>query len=402
MTSADPASPPVATAGLDLARCSGAELTALLLGEGSPAGPNLSRAELLAALYAHRLARGQTVNAEGVLELLPEGFGFLRSPHHDFAAGPHDPFVSPSQVRALNLKPGHRVRGPLRSPRGNERFFAIANVDTVNGAAPDHLARRLAFAARTPVVATRPLALLGDDPAVAALAALAPWWRGNRVLWTAPPAWAGGALFARLVGALHANDPALRTFVCLLDQRPEDLVATRSACAGIAGCEAVGSTFGDAPERHEALADLALAAAQREVEAGHDVLLLVDSLSAMAGAAQRAAPASGRWLCPGLDARAVLAGKRLFAAARACAEGGSLSVLGVLRVGSESVVDQSLRAEFRNRGNSEVVVDARRVDAGAAVPFDPIATRTRPEDDVRSASERTAAAAVRAGLVGGP
>jgi len=176
----------------------------------------------------------------------------------------------------------------------------------------------------------------------------------------------------------------------------------RSALAGIAGCDVVGSTFGDAPERHVALADLTLAAAQREVEAGHDVLLLVDSLSALAHAAQRAAPSSGRWLCPGLDVQAVLPGKRMFAAARACAEGGSLSVLGVLRVGRESAVDQALRAEFTNRGNSEVVVDARRVDAGAAAPFDALATRTRPEDDVRSSAERTAAAAVRARLVAEP
>jgi transcription termination factor Rho len=381
----------------DPARRSGAELLALLRAEGAAVTPNLSRGELLAALYAHRLGRGQPCLADGVLELLPEGFGFLRSAGFDFAAGPHDAFVSPSQVRALNLKPGHRVRGPLRAPRGNERFFALLRVDAVNGIDPAALPALLSFAARTPVVGSRPLRPAGGDPAFDALAALAPWCFGQRILWTAPPDWPLCPLLPRLLAALRAQAPALRTFVGLLEQRPEDLAAMRAACGAIAGCEVVGTTFDEPPARSVALAELLLAAAQREVEAGHDVLLLLDSLSALTAAAQRAEPASGRWLCPGLDAQAVLPARRLFAAARQCAEGGSLSVLALLRDGG-SPVDAALRAEFGNRGNSEVVVDAARLQAGAEVPFAPAATRTRPEDDVRPAAERAAAQELRARL----
>lgn len=397
MTTTDPARPEAPTAGDDLARRSGAELLALLRAEGAAVAPNLARGELLAALYAHRLGRGQPCVVEGVLELLPEGFGFLRSPGFDLAASPHDAFVSPSQVRALNLKSGHRVRGPLRAPRGNERFFALVHVDAVNGIAPAALPAVLAFAARTPVIGSRPLRPAGGDPALDALAALAPWCCGQRILWTAPPAWPLRPLLPRLFAALRAQTPALRTFVGLLEQRPEDLAAMRAACAPIAGCEVVGTTFDEPPARSVALAELLLATAQREVEAGGDVLLVLDSLSALTMAAQRAEPASGRWLCPGLDAQAVLPARRLFAAARQCAEGGSLSVLALLRDGG-SPVDAALRSEFGNRGNSEVVVDAARLEAGAEVPFEPAATRTRPEDDVRSAAEQAAARELRACL----
>lgn len=393
MTRTDPDRPPATAA--DFASTSAADLLAKLLAEGATVPPNLARGELLAALQAHHLGHGREVVVDGAFELLPEGFGFVRSPHLDYEASPHDAFVSPSQVRALNLKTGHHLVGPVRAPRGNERYFSLAHVDRVNGVEPMQLVTRVAFPARTPIVATRPLALAGGSAALRLLAWLAPWCRGQRVLVSAPPAWPRATWLTELAAALHAGDPGLLSFVCLLDQRPEDLAAARNRAATVAGCEVTGSTFDQPAERHLALADMVLARAMREVEGGRDVVLLVDSLTALAHAAQRAQQASGRWLCPGLDAQAVLPAKRLFAAARACAEGGSLTVVATALLAVDSVVDATVLAEFRHRGNSEVVLDAQLAADGAAMPFDLQQTRTRPEDDGRDAATRAAVAALR-------
>ncbi len=369
----------------DLAARSGADLLAALLAQGVQTAPNLSRAELLAAFYAHLLSQGQHVLVTGALELLPEGFGFVRSPHLDYEASACDAFVTPSQVRALNLKAGHQVTGALRAPRGNERFFALSHIESVNGIDPARLVTRVAFAARTPMVATRPLALAGDD-ALRTLAFLAPWCRGQRVLVTAPPLWSRSPWLAQLAAALRTGDAGLRLYLCLLDQRPEDVAAVRAQLAPFAGCEVTGSTFGQVAERHVALTEMVLARAQRDVEAGHDVVLLVDSLTALVQASQRAQPASGRWLCAGLDAQAVWLAKRLFAAARACAEGGSLTVIATALGAAAGTVDAAVLAEFHHRGNSDVVIDAESAALAAAAPFDAMATRTRPEDDDREAS----------------
>jgi transcription termination factor Rho len=384
-------------AAADLSRCSGAELLAHALAEGVAAPPNLTRGELLAALWTHRLAQGRELATAGVLDVLPEGFAFVRSPAFDYEPSPHDPFVSPSQVRALNLKSGHPVDGPVRGPRGSERFFALVHIDHVHGDAPQALAANVAFAARTPVLATRPLPLAATPP-WPALGALAPWWRGQRVLLTAPPAWPRARWLTGLATALHEANADLRTFACLLDQRPEDLAAAKAATAGAGRCEVVGTTFDQAPERALALAELVLARAQREVETGADVVLVVDSLTALVHAAQRTHAASGHWLCPGLDAVAVLPAKRLFAAARACAEGGSLTVVATAVAGGGDAFADAVLAEFRDRGNAELVVADDAAAAGAAFPFAARATRTRPEDDVRDATAKAAAGSLRAAL----
>ncbi len=378
-----------------LAALPAAELLGVARAEGVALLPNLSRGELLAAVLAHRLAQRAAVPADGVLDLLPEGFGFLRSVHFDYEASAADAYVSPSQVRALNLKAGQRVSGPLRAPKGGERFFALLHVDTVDGADAAALAHRLAFAARTPIVPRSPLPLAADTGELRALALLAPWQAGQRVLVAAPPAFSRAPFLARLAAALRSADAQLAITLCLLDQRPEDLAAARSQSAGTDGVEVVGTTF-DAPcERHTALAELVLARCQRQVEAGRDVVLLFDSLTALTHARQREQPASGRWLCPGLDAQAVLPGKRLFAAARACAEGGSLTVIATALHTTGSPVDDHVLAEFRHRGNSDVLVDAALVAAGAAVPFDAFASRTRPEEDRRDAATLAAVQALR-------
>jgi len=373
--------PPTPLPALDAAAAL-AELAAA----SAPVAANLAGDELRFTALRARLERGEAVVAEGALDLMAEGFGFLRSPADDFAAGAADPYVNVAQVRALNLKPGQWLRGPLRPPRGGEKFLALAHVDAANGASPT----RLAFAARTPVLAHAPLALPAEEP-WRTLAVLAPWRRGHRVQVVAAADAPRATWLTALARALTAANPGLRVLVCLLDQSPEDLAASKRALADVA--ETVGSTFDAGAERHVALAELALARCQREVEAGHDVALLADSLTTLTLAAQRSMACSGRWLAPGLDAQAVLPGKRLFAAARACAEGGSLTVVATTFATAGDPLRAAIHGEFDGRGNSAVAIAG---DGRGGIHVLASACRTRPEDDGRSDAERAAADALRA------
>lgn len=379
---------------------SGSELHAALPQDGPNATtPHLGRDELLAAMFAHHLARGERIDVEGVLELLPEGFGFLRFPGHDLVAGAADVFVSPSQVRGLNLKDGHRVRGPIRPPRGNERYFALLHVDLVHDVPPEAARSHLGFAALTPLLPTEPLPLATDDPLWRTVAQLAPWCRGQRALLRCPTTWPRCAPLASLARALTAANADVRVHLGLFDQRPEELAAAKAQLSGLAAIECAGTTFDAPPERHVASAALLLAQSQREVEAGAHVVLLVDALTTLARAGQLASEPSGRYLAPGLDAVAVQLGKRLFASARKAAEGGSLTVLAVLPHGGEHQVDAAIAREFAGRSHSEVVIDPALAAAGATLPIDLAATRTRPEDDVATASERSAREALRRELM---
>jgi transcription termination factor Rho len=242
------------------------------------------------------------------------------------------------------------------------------------------------FADRTAIAPSRPLAL-PDDDAGRALGGLAPWWRGNRVLITAPRTWPTARFFADLAAGLQRSAPDVRPVLCLLDQRPEDIAAARARTAA-AGCPVVATPFAAPPERHLALADTALGRALRQVEAGVDVVLLVDSLTAMVRARGRVATPSGGFAAPGLAAEALLPAKRLFAAARQCAEGGSLTVIATVVADASSVVDDAIARELQPFSNSDVAVDAELVAKGAEPPFDPQRTRTRPEDDPRPQAER--------------
>lgn len=397
-----PPSPPRQSASTCCTDWSGAELRRQLHLAGAAPEPHLERDELLAAWFRHQLGGPERFDVDGVVELLPEGFGFLRFPGHDLVAGAADVYLSPSQVRGLNLQTGHRVRGAIRPPRGNERFFALLHVDTVDGTAPEAARLRPAFGALQPIVATVPLPLGGRNPLWRTAAALAPWCRGQRALLRLPASWPRAVAFAGLAEAILAANPDVRVRLGLFDQRPEDLAAAKAACAALPGVACVGTTFDATAERHVATAELLLAMVQREVESGAAVVLLVDSLTALARQGQLAQSASGRYLAPGLDAIAVQFGKRLFASARATTEGGSLTVLASVLHDTGHQVDAAIAAEFTGRGNSELRIDTGLAEEGVAVPLDLAAVRTRPEDDVRPANERAAAQALREALLAMP
>lgn len=326
-----------------------AELLANARARGVELRPHLQKHELVGAIAAHALQNGDAVTTEGVLAVLPEGFGFVRLDDDDLRPGDADAFVSPSQVRALNLQTGHRVRGPIRAPKGNERFFALLQVDRVQGADAKRAADVLHFDAHETFAPTRPweLAVGDDDPA--ALRELATLRRGHRALLEArgearvPP-----ELLAGLAARLRARDADVT--LCLLDQRPEDVAAARARVAG-SGARVLATPFADDPERHAQLADMAWNAALRQVERGRDAVLLLDSLTALTRAVGRSAPASGRWACPGLDAAALRPAARVFASARQLSDGGSMTVIATVTVRADSVIDRAIADEFRPAAN---------------------------------------------------
>lgn len=360
---------------------SAGELLALAQAEGLDTVPNLDHGELLFALLEHRFARGGLGWAEGVLEVLPDGFGFLRSVQHDFEPGPDDVYVSPSQVRRLNLKPGHHLAGPVRPPRRGEKFFALLHVERINGGGVDALRLRVPFAARTPLLPQKRLRL--DHPGASldlrAIELLSPWGRGQRVLVAAPPGCGRTRLLHRIAEALLRNHDDLRVSLCLLDERPEEVPELRRALRGRRS-DVVASTFDQPQKHHLQLAEMALLRAMRHVEAGEHVVLLVDSLTALARACNLEAPPSGRLLCPGLDAAAVQRPKRLFGAARSLEEGGSLTVIATALHGTDSRIDQTILDEFANRGNADVVFDRELADLHVQPPLDVLRTSTRRED----------------------
>jgi transcription termination factor Rho len=266
---------------------SGTELLDLAHAEGLDVLPNLERGELIVQILQHRFSQrdlGQQAVGwhEGVLEILPDGFGFLRSVRNDYQPGPEDVYVSPSQVRRLNLKPGHQLAGPVRQPRRGEKYFALLHIERINGGSVMDLRARVPFTARTPILPHTRLRL--DHPGASlrtrAIDLLAPWGKGQRALLAVPPGAGRTQLLQQLATALLHNHPDIHVAVCLVDERPEEVTALRRALAGPRS-DVVASTFDEAPGRHLELAEMALARAQRWVEAGRDVVLLVDSLSAV-------------------------------------------------------------------------------------------------------------------------
>lgn len=358
-----------------------AALQALATQLGVTTVAGLDRRDLLVAILLQHCALGGEVTVCGAVDVLPDGSAFLRAARHGYAPGVDDVFVSQTQVRHLGLRQGHEVAGPARPPGEGERYFALMRVVTVDGQPVERLPSQLAFAARTPLLPQRRLDLdLGAAPGtLRAIAALAPWGLGQRVLVTAPAAVDRVALLAALAVAARRGNPEIRILFGACDQRPEELAALRPALAAT-GAELAGSPFDAPAARHVALGAMLLARGQRLVESGRDVLLLFDSLTALARACNLDTPPTGRQLSPGLDVGALLLGKRLFAAARACAEGGTLTVVATA-LADGTRLDAAIRDELLGRGNSEV---ALRADGWP----DPVATATRREDLLLPADER--------------
>jgi transcription termination factor Rho len=344
----------------------------------------LSRQELIFQILRRKVTAQGLGWGEGTLDILPDGFGFLRSRRYNYQAGPDDIYVSPSQIRRLNLKQGHQIAGPVRPPKDGEKYFALLHVEWVDGKSVDDLRRRIAFDDLTPIVPARRLVL--DRPGacldVRLVDLLAPLGHGQRALVLAPPHSRRNALLTHLAQAILASNPQVYVILLLLDERPEEVTLAQRGTAPDERREVVASTFDEPSSRHVALAEMALMKAKRLVESSRDVVLCVDSLTSLVRAYNLELPPTGKTLCAGLDANALQAPKRLFGAARNVEEGGSLTVIATALTGTGARIDEVIAEEFRGKGNCEIVLDERLAGLHVHPALDVLRTGTRREDSL--------------------
>ena len=340
------------------------------------------------------------VGKVGVLEILPDGYGFLRSAEYSYLSSADDIYVSPSQIKRFSLRLGDTVDGQIRPPKEGERFFALLRVNTINGRTPDEFTERTGYDFLTPAYPDARLRLetgpeAGLDATTARLLDLvAPIGKGQRGLVVAPPGAGRTTLLQDVARALLANDPAATLIVLLVDERPEEVTAVERA---LPGAEVVATTFDEPPERQVHVADLVLEKAKRLVEAGQDVVILLDSITRLA----RAHNAASETRTPGiLDASAVRGPKKLFGAARAVEEGGSLTVIATILTETGSALDAAVFEEFTGTGNMTVTLRRDLASAGLFPAVDIAASGTRREEMLVDAPQLARVRALRASLAG--
>lgn len=365
------------------------QLLELARTEGVEGYPGLNRQELIFQVLRRRVTSTGLGWGEGVLDVLPDGFGFLRSKRFSYLAGPDDVYVSPSQVRRLNLKTGHQLAGPVRPPKEGEKYFALLHVEAVNGGSIEDLKRRIPFDDMTPVLPHERLRLehpgCGIDLRLFDL--LVPLGRGQRVLVSTPPLSGRNVVLKHLAQGILANHPECYVILLLVDERPEEVTEVLRGTGPDSRREVVASTFDEPAARHVALAEIVLERARRMVEAGEHVVLLMDSLTQLVRAYNTEVPHSGKILGGGLDAVALQKPKRLFASARAMEEGGSLTVIATMLTETGSRMNEVIAEEFQGKANCEIVFDPQLTELHVYPALDVAATGTRREDNLLPAEE---------------
>ncbi|WP_071904757.1 transcription termination factor Rho [Cystobacter ferrugineus] len=340
----------------------------------------LKKQDLIFALLSGIADKKFEVHAEGVLELLSDGFGFLRSADSDYQASPDDIYVSPSQVRRFNLRPGDTVTGPIRQPREGERFFALQKVDKVNFADPlSEVTRdRILFDNLTPLYPTRKLKLEheGAEMTTRIIDLFCPIGLGQRCLIVAPPKAGKTVLLQNIAHAISKNHPDVYLIVLLVDERPEEVTDMARNVRG----EVVSSTFDEPATRHVQVAEMVIDKAKRLVEQKYDVCILLDSITRLARAYNTVVPASGKILSGGVDANALHKPKRFFGAARNIEEGGSLTIIGTALIDTGSRMDEVIFEEFKGTGNSEIVLDRKLMEKRIFPTLDINKSGTRKEE----------------------
>lgn len=322
---------------------------------------------------------------EGVLEKLPDGFGFLRSPQFDYVSGPDDVYVSPSQIRRFGLRTGDTVTGVIRKPKEGEKYFALLKIDKVNYEDPAKLSDRIPFDRLSPVFPNEKLDLV-FDPSVTSTRIMdlfTPVGKGQRGLMVAPPKVGKTMLLKDLAKAVIANHPEAHLIILLVDERPEE-VADMKRTVRDSKAEVISSTFDESAERHVQVADIVLEKAKRMVEAGRDVVILLDSITRLARAYNTVAPASGKVLTGGIDANALQRPKRFFGAARNIEEGGSLTIIATAMVDTGSRMDEVIYEEFKGTGNMEMHMSRKLSNRRIFPAFDLLVSGTRRDDLLHS------------------
>ena len=338
----------------------------------------LPRRELLfKVIQAHASSNGSII-AEGVLERLSEGYGFLRAWEASYLPGPDDVYVSPSQIRRFDLMTGDTVRGQIRLPKRAERYFALARVDSVNGHAPETSRGRTRFDKLTPLYPQERLRmeLSGEDISGRVLDLMTPLGKGQRGLIVSPPRTGKTMLLQAIAAAAAANHPEVHLIILLIDERPEEVTDMQRSVHG----EVVASTFDEPASRHVQVAEMVMDKAKRLVEAGVDVVLLLDSITRLARAYNSVIPSSGRVLSGGLDANALQKPKRFFGSARNVEEGGSLTIMATALVDTGSRMDDVIFEEFKGTGNMEINLDRKLADRRVFPAVDLLRSGTRKEE----------------------
>ena len=320
----------------------------------------LRKQELMFAIMKRRAKQGEQIFGDGVLEVLPDGFGFLRSPETSYLASTDDIYISPSQIRRFNLHTGDSIEGEVRTPKDGERYFALVKVDKVNGVAPEAIKHRIMFENLTPLHPNRTMRLERDIKSEEnltgrSLDGFAPIGMGQRGLIVASPKSGKTVMMQHIAHAITTNYPDAVMIVLLVDERPEEVTEMQRTVRG----EVVASTFDEPATRHVQVAEMVIEKAKRLVEMKKDVVILLDSITRLARAYNTVVPASGKVLTGGVDANALQRPKRFFGAARNLEEGGSLTILGTALIETGSRMDEVIYEEFKGTGNSEVHLERR-------------------------------------------
>jgi transcription termination factor Rho len=324
----------------------------------------LRKQELMFAIMKKRAKAGEQVFGDGVLEVLPDGFGFLRSPDASYMASTDDIYLSPSQVRRFNLHTGDMVEGEVRVPKDGERYFALVKVDRINGLSPEESKTKIMFENLTPLFPKEQFKLerdnfKGDENITARIIDLiAPIGKGQRALLVAQPKTGKTMMMQQLAHAIMANHPEAHLMVLLVDERPEEVTEMVRTVKG----EVVSSTFDEPAARHVQVAEMVIERAKRLVELKKDVIILLDSITRLARAYNNVLPSSGKVLTGGVDANALQRPKRFFGAARNVEEGGSLTIIGTALIDTGSKMDEVIYEEFKGTGNCEIHLDRRMAE----------------------------------------
>ncbi len=336
--------------------------------------------DLIFKILKARAARQGLMLGEGTLEVMPDGFGFLRSPEQSYLPGPDDIYVSPSQIRRFGLRRGMVVKGAIRPPKESERYFALLRVEEVNGRAPSAIHDLVNFEDLTPLHPEERFVLETEPDVIETrvIDLVAPIGKGQRALIVAPPRTGKTVLLQKMTQAITKNYPDTKIIVLLVDERPEEVTDFRRNSAP--GVEVVASTFDEQSHRHVAIAEMVINKAKRMVEFGDDVVILLDSITRLARAYNTEMPHSGKIMTGGLDSNALQRPKKFFGAARAIENGGSLTIIGTALVDTGSKMDEVIFEEFKGTGNSELHLDRRLVEKRVYPAIDVAASGTRREE----------------------
>jgi transcription termination factor Rho len=339
------------------------ELVEMAIADEIENASRMRKQEVIFAILKNKAKKGDSIFGEGTLEVLQDGFGFLRSPDTSYLAGTDDIYVSPSQIRRFNLHTGDSIQGEIRTPKDGERYFALVKVDMVNGEAPENTKHKILFENLTPLFPTIPLKLERDirgeeNVTSRVIDMIAPIGKGQRGLLVASPKSGKTVMMQNIAHAITANHPDCILIVLLIDERPEEVTEMTRSVKG----EVVASTFDEPATRHVQVAEMVLEKAKRLVEHKKDVVILLDSITRLARAYNTVIPSSGKVLTGGVDANALQKPKRFFGAARNVEEGGSLTIIATALVDTGSRMDDVIYEEFKGTGNMEIHLDRRMAE----------------------------------------